>query len=87
MQLKQLSLIESKVTDLSALKGMKLEQLGFTPQYIKNGMDVIRQMHTLKNIHVFWKPQYFYDADDFWRRLLMLITNSADRRLPNDGVD
>ncbi|MBS0205132.1 MAG: protein kinase [Planctomycetes bacterium] len=64
----------SHVSDLSPLRGMKLTHLSLTPQDIKRGMDIIRQMESLKSIETmearvspkeFWTK---YDAGDFISR-------------------
>ncbi len=48
--LKRLHIGGTKVTDLSPLKGIQLERLIFTPQDITVGMDIVRQMASLKEI-------------------------------------
>ena len=73
--LKTLLLESAIVTDLTPLEGMNLEQLFFTPAKITKGMDVVREMKSLKRIGdahgngarsfqpaEFWKK---YDAGEF----------------------
>ncbi len=56
-----------QVHDLSPLKGMPLTQIFWLPPQVDRGMDVLRQIKTLNNIHdipaeEFWKK---YDAGEF----------------------
>jgi serine/threonine protein kinase/Leucine-rich repeat (LRR) protein len=71
MPLEHLMFASSRVSDLSPLRGMKLTEIGFSPKHISRGMDVLRQMASLKTISVagmryppaeFWKK---YDAGEF----------------------
>ena len=72
MPLVNLRCIGAKVSDLSPLDGMNLSNFAFTPKNITKGLDVIRQMKSLKTIGVdtvnmfttteFWKK---YDAGEF----------------------
>jgi serine/threonine protein kinase len=54
------------VHDVTPLQGMKLEELVFTPKSITKGMDVLRQMKSLKTIGL--EPQMRFPADEFWKR-------------------
>lgn len=56
-----------QVTDLTTLKKMKLTEINFTPKYVTQGIEVIRQMESLNNIcglspKDFWQK---YDAGEF----------------------
>jgi hypothetical protein len=65
---------DTPVSDLLPLEGMNLESIVFTPKNITKGLDVIRQMRSLKTIGIgsdardksppaeFWKK---YDAGEF----------------------
>ena len=48
--LQRLNIANSKVTDLSALKKLRLQRLVFTPAMIKTGMEVVRDMKSLRQI-------------------------------------
>jgi len=71
-KLTNLNIQNTTATDLSPLKGMKLTRFVFTPKNIDQGIDIIRDMTTLKHIGVihnqtmppaeFWKK---YDAGEF----------------------
>jgi hypothetical protein len=72
MPLARLYCAGSRVSDLSPLEGMDLTTILFTPKNITKGLDVIRQMKSLKTIGPtvekqfppaeFWKK---YDAGEF----------------------
>ncbi len=67
MPLRSLDILGTPVADLSPLQGMPLHYLGFEAGRITNGMDVIRQIPTLKLINrlptnEFWRR---YDRGDF----------------------
>ena len=72
MPLGVLTLNDSHVTDLTPLEGMKLTSFGFTPKSIGKGIEIIRQMRTVRMINPggrwsmspeeFWKK---YDAGEF----------------------
>ncbi len=50
MPLKRLHIARSEVTDLTPLRWLRLERLIFTPSKIQSGMDVVRNMATLREI-------------------------------------
>lgn len=50
MPLKRLHIARSEVTDLTPLRWLRLERLVFTPSKIQSGMDVVRNMPTLREI-------------------------------------
>ena len=73
MPLTNLYCYNTPVSDLSPLQGMNLTDVAFTPKNITKGLDVIRQMKSLKTIGIgdtenqfppaeFWKK---YDAGEF----------------------
>lgn len=49
-RLKRIHIAESRVEDLTPLVGLKLERLLFTPRRITKGLDLVRQMPTLKEM-------------------------------------
>ena len=65
--LKRLNIADSAITDLAPLEGLSLERLIFTPQDIKRGIDIIKNMASLSRIGTsfdsvlppaeFWKQQ------------------------------
>jgi tetratricopeptide (TPR) repeat protein len=72
--LKILRIGKTGVTDLSPLKGLELTAIGFTPNRITKGMEVLRDMPSLKRICTkaqSWGDSYqhtpWQNADDFWK--------------------
>jgi serine/threonine protein kinase/Leucine-rich repeat (LRR) protein len=55
------------VSDLSPLAGMNLTEFAFTPKNITTGLDVIRQMKSLKTIGLRGTSDKF-SPDEFWKR-------------------
>jgi hypothetical protein len=55
-----------QVRDLTPLQGMKLTEFNFGPGGITKGMDVLRQIKTLKTIGV--HPSGKVSAEEFWRK-------------------
>ncbi|QDU23598.1 protein kinase domain-containing protein [Urbifossiella limnaea] len=68
MPLKSLSMYESSVTDLSPLKGMQLEDIRLTPKNITQGLDILRDMKSLKTIGIHYFPEKIWPAAEFWER-------------------
>ena len=64
MPLKTLFLNDTVVTDLSPLKGMQLDYFTFTPSYVTNGLNIIREMKTLRGIG----DPSMESPDRFWKR-------------------
>jgi hypothetical protein len=56
------------VADLSPLKGMNLTEVAITPKNITKGMDVIRQMKSLKTIVSGTREKEYFQPDEFWKR-------------------
>lgn len=50
MPLRRLHIARSQVTDLTPLRWLRLERLVFTPSRIKTGLDIVRNMPTLREI-------------------------------------
>ena len=68
MPLTSLHCIDTRVSDLSPLQGMKLNEVAFTLQNIKKGLDFIRQMKSLKVIRFAFAENCTLSADEFWKR-------------------
>ncbi|HEX4132962.1 MAG TPA: SUMF1/EgtB/PvdO family nonheme iron enzyme [Pirellulales bacterium] len=66
MQVTRLDCQGTKVSDLSPLEGTNLDYLLFTPEDITRGMNVIRQMKSLKTIGI--DSQKRFPTDEFWKR-------------------
>jgi serine/threonine protein kinase/Leucine-rich repeat (LRR) protein len=54
------------ITDLTPLQGMPLEDIRLTPQNITRGMDILRDMKSLKTIGIQWDQSW--PAAEFWER-------------------
>lgn len=75
LQLSWLNMAGTDVTDISPLEGMRLEALTFSPGKIAKGMDVLRDIRSLRRISVervgnlepakFWEK---YDAGEFGQK-------------------
>lgn len=61
-----LTIIDSGVTDLTPLEGMPLEKILFHPERITKGMDVIRNLKSLREIG--WGKGDLWKPDEFWRK-------------------
>jgi len=58
-----------EVGDLTPLQGMNLSQIYFTPRNITKGMDILRQMKSLKTIGVGWGgDKDTFSPEQFWKR-------------------
>lgn len=68
MPLAELSLYNTKVSDLSPLQGMSLNGIAITPKAITQGMDLIRQMKSLKKIAIGWEKKDEFPPDEFWKK-------------------
>jgi hypothetical protein len=71
MPLKSLSIEATGVTDLAPLQTMKLEQLSLTPKNITKGLNVIREMKSLKSIGLVASDvgsDKLLPAAEFWDR-------------------
>jgi hypothetical protein len=66
MPLSVLFIWGSPVTDLSPLKGMQLEDIRLTPKNITRGLDILRDMKSLKTIGIDWNQAW--PAAEFWER-------------------
>lgn len=68
LPLKSLSLHDSGVTDLTPLAGMHFEDFRFTPKNIARGLEILRQMKSLKTIGISYEPEKAWPAAEFWQR-------------------
>lgn len=72
MPLRRLHIARSQVTDLTPLRWLRLERLVFTPSRIKTGLDIVRNMPTLREIGTaFGESDWGIEdrmmpADEFW---------------------
>ncbi len=64
LPLKRLSIVGTRITDLSPLAGLPLERLDFEPKNITKGMDALRAIGSLTN----FGPAPVQPAAAFWRR-------------------
>ncbi|MGA2031345.1 MAG: hypothetical protein ABSG68_03745, partial [Thermoguttaceae bacterium] len=68
MPLNTLDCIDAPVSDLSPLEGMNLTALCFTPRNVTKGIDLIRQMKSLKTITVSYGQADVFPSDEFWKK-------------------
>ena len=54
------------VTDLTPLQGMPLEEIHLTPKNITRGLDILRDMKSLKTIGI--ECNHAWPAAEFWER-------------------
>jgi formylglycine-generating enzyme required for sulfatase activity len=66
MPLKVLWIHNTGITDLNPLKGMPLEDIRLTPKNITRGLDILRDMKSLKTIGIEWDQSW--PAAEFWER-------------------
>ena len=66
MPLKHLTIYDTSITDVTALKGMPLEAIRLTPKNITRGLDILRDMQSIKNIGITWRQ--VWPAAEFWER-------------------
>jgi hypothetical protein len=64
--LRMLSIQDTGITDLTPLEGMPLEEIRLTPKNITRGLDILRDMKSLKTIGVDWNQSW--PAAEFWDR-------------------
>jgi hypothetical protein len=68
MPLTELYCNDTRVSDLSPLEGMKLTTFVFTPRRITKGLELIRQMKSLKAIGFSWERKDQFPPDVFWKK-------------------
>ena len=66
MPLKVLRIQHTGITDLTPLEGMRLEEIHLTPKNITRGLDILRDMKSLKTIGT--SVTKFWPAAEFWER-------------------
>jgi Leucine-rich repeat (LRR) protein len=66
MPLKSLHIYDTSITDLSPLQGMALEDICLTPKNITRGLDILRDMKSLKTIGIGFNQAW--PAAEFWER-------------------
>ena len=64
--LKVLRIDNTGITDLTPLQGMPLEDIRLTPKNITKGLDILRDMKSLKTIGITWEQAW--PAAEFWDR-------------------
>jgi hypothetical protein len=62
--LRALSIDSTGITDLTPLQGMRLEAIRLTPKNITRGLDILRDIKSLKTIGIDWKQTW--PAAEFW---------------------
>jgi hypothetical protein len=68
LRLKSLFVYGTGVTDLKPLEGMPLEEIRLTPKSIIQGLDILRDMKSLKTIGISGLPHGVWPAAGFWDR-------------------
>jgi hypothetical protein len=66
MPLMMLWIQNTGITDLTPLQGMPLEDIRMTPKNITKGLDILRDMKSLKTIGIDWNQ--VWPAAEFWQR-------------------
>ena len=66
MPLRLLWIDDTGITDLTPLQGMPLEEIRLTPKNITQGLDILRDMKSLKTIGIDWNQAW--PAAEFWER-------------------
>jgi hypothetical protein len=66
LPLRVLAIDNTGITDLTPLQGMPLEEIRLTPKNITLGLDILRDMKSLKTIGIEWKQAW--PAAEFWQR-------------------
>jgi serine/threonine protein kinase/Leucine-rich repeat (LRR) protein len=67
MPLQELYVDATHVSDVSPLKGMNLTAINLTPKNVTKGIDVVRQMKSLRKIGTAWESEQF-SPTEFWKR-------------------
>jgi formylglycine-generating enzyme required for sulfatase activity len=66
LPLKKVEIWDTRITDLTLLRGMPLEEITLTPKNITRGLDILRDMKILKTIGIYWTQAW--PAAEFWER-------------------
>jgi Leucine-rich repeat (LRR) protein len=64
--LSRLRIHSTLITDVTPLQGMALEEIHLTPKNITKGLDMLRDMKSLKTIGIEWNQAW--PAAEFWKR-------------------
>ena len=67
MPLTKLCCDDTQVSDLSPLEGMKLNEVAFTPNRIRVGLEVLQQMPSLQLLRSSWRAAAL-SPSEFWNR-------------------
>ncbi len=70
MKLNALIFVSTAISDLSPLEGMELTRVGLSPNKVTKGLDVIRQMKSIKHFATEknFKWEEHLPPDEFWKR-------------------
>ena len=68
MPLTELQCQSTPVSDLSPLRGMNLSLILFSPERVTRGVDVVRQMPSLKTIGIGLESKEKFSPGEFWRK-------------------
>ena len=66
--LRRLNIAHTPITDVSPLKGLKLERITVTPGTVTKGMEVLRDMPSLGQILTTMAGESRQSAADFWQK-------------------
>ena len=66
MPLRVLVIYNTGITDLTPLQGMPLEKIYLTPKNITKGLDILRDVKSLKTIGIAWGQTW--PPAEFWKR-------------------
>jgi len=66
MPLTCLNCAGTQASDLGPLAGMKLETFVFTPKKITKGIEIIRNMKTIRSIGLEWGR--WIPVEEFWKK-------------------
>ena len=65
-KLLRLEIYNTAITDLTPLQGMPLDEIRLTPKNITRGLDMLRDMKSLKTIGIDYDR--FWPTAEFWER-------------------
>jgi internalin A len=75
-QLQRLNIAETPVSDLTPLKGLRLQRMTLTPGRIQSGIEVLRDMKSLTQIQTSMNEPM--SAVDFWKRFDLGVWKSTE---------
>lgn len=82
--LQRLNIAETAVSDLTPLKGLKLQRITLTPDRIQSGMEVLRDMKSLTQIQTSMNEPM--STVDFWKRFDLGVWKSTDPAAPTTSA-